>query len=74
MSCAAPPAKGARRLVDHLIELGHRRIALLTGSAELFTAQERATGYREALQAAQIAVDGELNVVWQLYGRTVAPP
>jgi LacI family transcriptional regulator len=52
--------EGARRLVDHLIELGHRRIALLTGSAELFTAQERATGYREALQAAQIAVDESL--------------
>jgi LacI family transcriptional regulator len=52
--------EGARQLVNHLIELGHRRIALLTGAAELFTAQERAIGYRAALHDAHIAVDESL--------------
>ena len=35
-------------MVSHLISLGHRRIALLTDPAELFTAHERALGYCEA--------------------------
>ena len=56
--------EGARSLVNHLIGLGHRRIALLTGPAELFTAHERALGYCEALQAAHIPVDERL----MLYG------
>jgi len=57
-------AEGARSLVNHLIDLGHRRIALLTGPAELFTAHARALGYCAALQAAHIAVDDRL----MLYG------
>jgi LacI family transcriptional regulator len=56
--------EGARSLVNHLIGLGHRRIALLTGPAELFTAQERALGYCEALQTAHIPIDERL----MLYG------
>lgn len=52
--------EGARSLVDHLIGLGHRHIALLTAAAELFTARERALGYCEALQAAHIPVDERL--------------
>lgn len=52
--------EGARSLVNHLIALGHRRIALLNGPAELFTAHERALGYREALLAATIPVDERL--------------
>ncbi len=51
---------GARRLVQHLIELGHRRIAVLTGPANLSTAQERVDGYRRALQTAQINIDPSL--------------
>ena len=49
--------EGARSLVSHLIDLGHRRIALLNGPAELFTAQQRALGYCDALHAAHIPVD-----------------
>lgn len=52
--------EGARSLVNHLIGLGHRSIALLTGPATLFTARERALGYREALATAQIPVDERL--------------
>jgi DNA-binding LacI/PurR family transcriptional regulator len=46
--------------MEHLIELGHRRIALLTGPAGVFTARERAVGYRQALRAADIPYDESL--------------
>jgi DNA-binding LacI/PurR family transcriptional regulator len=46
--------------MEHLIELGHRRIALLTGPAGVFTARERAVGYRQALRAAAIPYDESL--------------
>lgn len=40
---------GARQGVKHLIEGGHRRIACITDRGELYTAQERVAGYRDAL-------------------------
>jgi LacI family transcriptional regulator len=52
--------EGARRLVQHLIKLGHRRIAVLTGPSNLSTANERAAGYRRALDDAQILYDQAL--------------
>jgi LacI family transcriptional regulator len=45
---------GARQLVEHLIELDHRRIAMITEIPEISTARERLRGYRDALQAAAI--------------------
>jgi LacI family transcriptional regulator len=45
---------GARRLVEHLIELDHRRIAMITEIPEISTARERLRGYRDALQTAAI--------------------
>lgn len=51
---------GARRLVEHLIELGHRRIAMVTETVEVSTARDRLQGYREALEAAGIEVRPEL--------------
>jgi len=50
----------ARMLTDHLINLGHRRIAQITGPVQLYTAAERIEGYREALDAAGIEVDESL--------------
>jgi LacI family transcriptional regulator len=47
---------GARAATRHLIELGHRRIGLLSGSYFSFATQ-RAVGYRAALEAAGIAYD-----------------
>jgi LacI family transcriptional regulator len=49
-------------LARHLIALGHRRIALVGGEPSTSTAAERAAGYREALQAAGIAIDPRLHV------------
>jgi LacI family transcriptional regulator len=43
---------GAQRLVEHLIELGHRRIGMVTESEEVSTARDRERGWRTALAAA----------------------
>jgi DNA-binding LacI/PurR family transcriptional regulator len=52
---------GARRAVEHLIGLGWRRIACITNAPLAYTAaQERLTGYRQALEAARIPVDALL--------------
>lgn len=45
---------GARTAVQHLIELGHRRIGMIVGRLDISTAVERHQGYREALSAAGI--------------------
>ncbi|QFU89121.1 HTH-type transcriptional regulator DegA [Amycolatopsis sp. YIM 10] len=52
--------RGAQLAVEHLLALGHRRIALLTGRPDLQSAQLRETGYRRALAAAGVPVDEEL--------------
>jgi LacI family transcriptional regulator len=51
---------GARRLVEHLIELGHWRIAMITETAEVSTARDRLQGYLDALEAAGIERRPEL--------------
>jgi LacI family transcriptional regulator len=52
--------EGAIAVTEHLIELGHRRIAFLAGRPDLESARRREAGYRAALQAAGIAFDPEL--------------
>ncbi len=51
---------GAHMLTRHLIELGHRRIAMLTGPANTSTSQERLAGYEAALKRASIEADRDL--------------
>jgi LacI family transcriptional regulator, galactose operon repressor len=41
---------GARQVADHLVELGHQRIGVLTGPANLLTSRERLQGFRERLR------------------------
>ncbi|GAA1728496.1 LacI family DNA-binding transcriptional regulator [Isoptericola hypogeus] len=53
-------AGGARQAVEHLIGLGHRRIAHLGGRPDLESARLRELGYRQALEAAGIPVDPAL--------------
>jgi len=43
---------GAYEAVQHLIELGHRRIACITGPSIIETATQRLFGYRKAMQEA----------------------
>ena len=52
--------EGARAATEHLISLGHRRIAHLRGRTDLESAQERERGYRSALDAAGISYDPAL--------------
>jgi LacI family transcriptional regulator len=48
---------GARRMVEHLIEHGHQRIAFMGLSRVLFTINARFLGYRRALQDAGLQED-----------------
>jgi len=52
---------GAYKAVSHLIGLGHRRIGLITNAPLSYTAaQDRLTGYCQALQEAGLSLDDEL--------------
>lgn len=51
---------GARVLTEHLLRLGHRRIALINGSREVTTAYDRQCGYEQALHAHGIELDPKL--------------
>jgi LacI family transcriptional regulator len=53
---------GARRLVEHLIELGHRRIGFITESDEVSTARDRRQSYESALASAGLPLDPSLIV------------
>jgi LacI family transcriptional regulator len=51
---------GARAAVEHLIERGHRRIAMMVSHTEQGLQHERVDGYRQALQQAGIPFDQSL--------------
>ena len=53
---------GAYRLTRLLLDQGHSRIAILTGSENVSTAVDRVTGYRRALDEAGIAVDESYSI------------
>jgi LacI family transcriptional regulator len=54
--------EGARKATEHLLALGHRRIAFIGGVAEHPDAAEREQGYRLALEAAGVRFDPALVV------------
>ena len=54
--------QGGRAAVQHLIELGHRRIAAIKGPDQNLEVQERLRGYRAALQAAGLPHDPALEL------------
>ncbi|MFI0778341.1 LacI family DNA-binding transcriptional regulator [Streptomyces sp. NPDC021212] len=60
---------GARRLTEHLLTLGHRRIGYVAGPAERTTTRHRLEGHREALAAAGLDADAERLTVHGLYDR-----
>ncbi|MFO1272744.1 MAG: LacI family DNA-binding transcriptional regulator [Rubrivivax sp.] len=53
---------GAREATDHLIALGHRRIAFIGGDPEHPDAVERQRGYQAALEAAGLRADPAIAV------------
>ena len=52
-------ARAMRRITSHLIELGHRRIGLITAPTAIRPGRERVRGYREAMGAAGLGPDGQ---------------
>ncbi|GAA1360672.1 LacI family DNA-binding transcriptional regulator [Streptomyces beijiangensis] len=51
---------GGLAATRHLVELGHRRIAVISGPERRLTSRARVGGYRSALEEAGIAYDEEL--------------
>ena len=51
---------GSYKLTQHLLELGHRRIAFFTGQVTAAASQERFEGYRRALREAGLDVADQL--------------
>jgi LacI family transcriptional regulator len=51
---------GAHAAIRHLLDLGHRRIAYVTGRREISTVWERLAGYQDALGEYDIALDPKL--------------
>jgi DNA-binding LacI/PurR family transcriptional regulator len=52
--------QGAFNLVDHLIQLGHTRVGLITGVTSMTTGRERYEGYCAALAAHSLPTHSEL--------------
>lgn len=61
-SVAADAVYGAEICVRHLIAMGHRSIAIITGDRKLQTASDRLAGYRHALVEAGIEENAALIV------------
>ncbi len=57
---SADNLQGARAGVEHLLQLGHVRIGMVTGRPGLVSAQLREQGYRQALGEAGLRVDETL--------------
>lgn len=55
--------RGARDATKHLIDVGCRRIACITGPSRTTTASERLRGFRQAMEAAGREVPAELVVM-----------
>ncbi len=51
---------GGYLATQHLLNLGHRRIACVTGPSDVTPSADRVAGYRQAMQEAGIPVDEEL--------------
>ena len=61
-SVSAAHMSGADQAMRHLLQLGHRRIAAITGPPGWVATEDRRRGYHAALAAAGILPDPELEV------------
>ena len=60
LSVTAANHQGGYEATKHLIELGHRRIGIITGWMDMVSARHRLDGYRAALAAYNIPLDENL--------------
>ena len=58
--CAS--ADGSYQLTHHLLELGHRRIAILSGPDSVSVSHERLAGYKRAFHEANLPIDESLII------------
>jgi len=67
---SAAHSSGADQATRHLLELGHRRIAAISGPANMMATQERLRGYSAALAAAGVLPDPALEIEsnWEVDG------
>lgn len=66
-SVGATNWSGGMAATRHLLELGHRRIAMLSGPVQWLCCRARLDGYRAAMDAAGVPVDPELVRISTLY-------
>src|ERR1019366_1149026 len=59
-SVGATNVLGGRLATEYLLSLGHRRIAIISGTPTIRCSQERIIGYRTTLEEAGIPIDPEL--------------
>jgi LacI family transcriptional regulator len=57
---SAMHASGAKQAVEHLLELGHRRIGAIAGNEGWYATEERLLGFRAAMAGAGILPDPSL--------------
>lgn len=61
---------GAYQLAMHLVELGHKHIAILSGPKNISTSVERVAGFRQAMEEAGLTHNLE-NVYWGSFSQTL---
>lgn len=61
LSVTSANYEGGYRATQHLIELGHRRIGIISGWMESISARDRLDGYRQALNDHNIPTDENLE-------------
>lgn len=54
---------GARLAAEHLLDLGHRKLAIITGPQTLTTGRERLAGFRAALEVRGVALSAEYSEI-----------
>jgi LacI family transcriptional regulator len=66
-SATADDRMGMRLSVEHLVSLGHRRIAHLAGPLDYSTGLDRYEGFHESMRAAGVEPDSELILVAEAF-------
>src|SRR5690554_889299 len=52
----------SKKITEHLISLGHKRIAYLGGTTDLVVTMDRLDGYKQALEAANIPINDKFII------------